>query len=427
MVSSRIKTKGAVHCQILDSYRELAPKLARLVGYRVDIVQERGPFPKMFCYSSDGNLQYSILAGQNIQLATLELDGEAREDAFATKTTRQFVNRARKLFNNCKHTRDLKQIMLRDEPAFWDDLVIGFTYPKNEHPESLRILWTLRNALHFRYEGQLPKIGALVTWKMLTVASAENSATIRMQNSPKLDDLLRDSKASYLLSNGESSIYLVQGRRVVYLLYRSSTAESNETKQEGWEFVPRQYRWLREAIKGRDFAIINSNVGEQTLVTSRAVLKWSGNQWTRITHSRAATMFPTDYPLDLRRLVLDIVGNLSDRHMGALILLPSDPVGLSSICSAGLSSKLSGKGFMNVSTSTRDVLENLCAIDGATIIDSRGEIVDVGVLVNLASPSGEGARSAAAATASAFGVAIKVSHDGPITIFSKGIRVATVG
>lgn len=419
--------KGLVRREILECYRELAPKLARLVGYRVNILEEQGPYPEEFCYSSDGHLQYSLLVGDDSQLATLELDGEAQGDEFATKTTKQFVDRARKLFNDCKHTRDLKHIILRDEPTFWDELVIGYTYPKNDHPESLRILWTLRNALHFRYEGQLPKVGALVTWNMLNVASAKNGSTIPMKDRPNLDEMLRDSKASYLLSNGESSIYLVRGRRVEYLLYRSSTMESNSTQEEGWEFVPRQFRWLREAIKGRDFAIINSNVGEQTLVTSRAVLKWSANQWTRITHSRAAGLFPVDYPDSLRHLTLDIVGSLSYRHIGALIVLPTDLNGLLSICSPGLSLKLSGERFMNVGANTREMLENLCAIDGATIIDCRGELVDTGVLIKLASASGEGARSAAAAAASIYGLAIKVSHDGPITFFAKGNRVATVG
>jgi hypothetical protein len=422
-----MKAKSTMEHQILAAYRPLVRKLERLVGYRVGLLQAQGPSPNRFRYSADGHLQYSILVGKSVHLATLELDAEAREDEFATKTAQQFVNRAGKLFGGCRHARDLKQTLLRDEPIFWDELVIGFAYPKNEHPESLRLLWTLRNALHFRYEGQLPKVGALVTWNMQTVSSAENSSVIAMQDSPYLDDLLRDSKASYLLSNGEQSIYLVRGRRVIYLLYRSSASESTGSQEEGWEFVPAKYRWLRDAIKGRDFAVVNSDVGEQILVTSKAVLKWSRSQWTRITHSRIASMFPAEYPADLRRLILDIVGSLSHRHMGALIILPTEVEKLFPICSAGLSSRLSGMRFMNVCAGTREVLENLCAIDGGTIIDDQGAVVDAGVLVKLGSPSGEGARSAAAIAASEHGLAIKVSHDGPITFFAKGKRIATVG
>lgn len=422
-----MKPQTIVDSQILAAYRALVQKLARLVGYRVDLLEAERSFSARFRYTAEGHLQYSILTGTSNHLATLELDGEAREDEFATKTTQQFVNRARKLFNDCRHTRDLKQILLRDEPMFWDELVIGFTYPKNEHPESLRILWTLRNALHFRYEGQLPKTGVFITWNMLTVSSAKNSSVVAMQESPYLDDLLRDSKASYLLSNGEQSIYLIQGRRVVYLLYRSSASESSTHQEEGWEFVPNKYRWLRDAIKGRDFAVINSDVGEQTLVTSKAVLKWSSNQWSRVTHSRIVSMFPEGYSIDLRRLILDIVGNLSHQHLGALIILPVDLEGLMSICSVGLSRRLSGVRFINVSVGTREVLEKMCAIDGGTIIDSQGIVVDAGVIVSLGSASGEGARSAAAIAASAYGLAIKVSHDGPITFFVKGKRIATVG
>lgn len=310
---------------------------------------------------------------------------------------------------------------------FWDELVIGFAYPKNDHPESLRILGTVRNALHFRYEGQNPKTGVFVTWNLNTVSSAGGVSTIKMRDSPNLDELLNNSKASYLLSNGEESIYLVEGRRVRHLLYRSSGNGVTSSHEEGWEFIPRRYRWLRGVVKGRDFAVINSNPGEQTLVTSKAVMKWSGNLWSRITHSRVASMFPEEFPSDLRRLVLDIAGTLSHKHIGALLILPENVDEVLLMCSAGLSQRLSGRKFIKVTPGTREIVENLCAIDGGTIIDTDGAVVDAGVLVSLGSPSGEGARSAAAMAASACGLAIKVSHDGPITFFSHGKRIATVG
>lgn len=248
-----------------------------------------------------------------------------------------------------------------------------------------------------------------------------------MRDTPNLDELLNNSKASYLLSNGEESIYLVEGRRVRHLLYRSSGDGVTPDHEEGWEFIPYQYRWLRGAVKGRDFAVINSNPGEQTLVTSKAVMKWSGGLWSRITHSRIASMFPKEFPRELRRLVLEVVGTLSYKHIGALLILPENVDGLLSICSAGLSHRLSGRSFIKVTSRTKEIVENLCAIDGATIIDKDGAVVDAGVLVSLGSPSGEGARSAAATAASSHGLAIKVSHDGPITFFSHGRRVATVG
>ena len=89
--------------------------------------------------------------------------------------------------------------------------------------------------------------------------------------------------------------------------------------------------------------------------------------------------------------------------------------------------RLNGQGLLKLTPVTRAFFERLCSIDGAVILKGDGTVVDAGVIVNI--PPGalsEGARSTAAIAASKFGTAIKVSHDGPITLFRDGVRIATV-
>jgi hypothetical protein len=70
-------------------------------------------------------------------------------------------------------------------------------------------------------------------------------------------------------------------------------------------------------------------------------------------------------------------------------------------------------------------VERLAAVDGATIVDTTGHLRGFGVI--LRSPefakAQEGAGATAAKQASRFGLAIKVSADGPITVFHRGEQV----
>ena len=69
----------------------------------------------------------------------------------------------------------------------------------------------------------------------------------------------------------------------------------------------------------------------------------------------------------------------------------------------------------------RQIRAELCAIDGATIVDLKGNIVCVGaILTNSGNEEGGGGRSAAARRISDFGIGIKVSNDGYIEFFPKG-------
>ena len=407
------------------AYAQLTPKLARLAGYRVVLHHEAPTFDKAFAHSSSGDLLYRLDSPVAGAFAYLELDKAGAADAFATKIVGRFQTKTKRLFGNCNHTRQIEQTLLREESFFWDDLIVGFKYPKNSHYSLIETLWTLRQGLHFRYEGQLPRIGVLLTWNLATFIEKSGTAIIPLADCPSLDDLLKGSKAAHLLSDAEAAIYVVKGARAVQLMYRASLNPTSD--DSGWEFVPSQYRWLRPAVQGRDLVIINSGVGEQILITSKAVLKWVGGQWTRLSHSSVYQLLPPSYPNELKNLLLDIVGQLSQQHVGALIVLPEDLDGLLKTCALGLSQRLNGAGLLKLSPATRGFFQRLCAIDGAVILSSDATVVDAGVIVNIppGSPA-EGARSTAAQAASKFGIAIKVSHDGPITVYRSGQRVASI-
>ena len=107
--------------------------------------------------------------------------------------------------------------------------------------------------------------------------------------------------------------------------------------------------------------------------------------------------------IDIPRKNLPAFGSINDIHKEWRFhaLLPSDDV------------QSIGAPFLAM----------LAAIDGATIVDKRGKLLAYGAIVPSRSSGSEGARSAAGRELSKNGFTIKVSSDGPITLYEHGRQV----
>lgn len=79
---------------------------------------------------------------------------------------------------------------------------------------------------------------------------------------------------------------------------------------------------------------------------------------------------------------------------------------------------LKDRTFMEI---PRPLRAELCAIDGATILDKHGKVLCVGAILknHESNPEGGGGRTAAAKAISRFGIGIKVSNDGNIVAFPR--------
>ncbi|MCW7471762.1 MULTISPECIES: hypothetical protein [Leptospira] len=69
----------------------------------------------------------------------------------------------------------------------------------------------------------------------------------------------------------------------------------------------------------------------------------------------------------------------------------------------------------------RQIRKEILAIDGGLILSSSGKIISIGTIVKLPGGSSGGGRTAAAKELSKLGIAIKISNDGYIQLFRKGI------
>lgn len=81
---------------------------------------------------------------------------------------------------------------------------------------------------------------------------------------------------------------------------------------------------------------------------------------------------------------------------------------------AGLRKIINNKKFHELD---RKLRQELIAIDGATIIDTEGNIIAIGAIIQIEAGSTGGGRLAATKTLSKYGVAVKISADGTIQGF----------
>ena len=79
-----------------------------------------------------------------------------------------------------------------------------------------------------------------------------------------------------------------------------------------------------------------------------------------------------------------------------------------------MKSVIAGKKFHELS---RPLRQEILSMDGATIIFDDGTILAVGAILKINSGSDGGGRRAAARALSKYGIGIKVSSDGQITIW----------
>ena len=79
--------------------------------------------------------------------------------------------------------------------------------------------------------------------------------------------------------------------------------------------------------------------------------------------------------------------------------------------------------FVNIE---RKLRSELAALDGAFIINKKGNIISVGSIIQNDKGSSGGGRSAAAKKLSKNGMAIKISTDGYIETFVNGTKIYSI-
>ncbi len=362
---------------------------------------------------------------KSLRRILLALPPDAAKDKYCRKLASKFVKQCKRIFSECRGAWDIKAYLIREEQFLWDDLLLSITHSGNQKYNALDILSSLRESLLFRYEGEFTESGVLVSWNWHTLKGILDNlgcCILKVRRPFDLRERLRDVKLAHMLADGTSSL-LIATREGLCTHWVSLSNSYQVSAGSEWELVPPKFRALERLICGRDIVFATTKNNELYFFTKSHVLKWSHKMWYRVSGPRLETIIANHMTIGAAHVLVKVIVHLSNTKQGALFVIISNRNQLLNNISRGLKQQFTGRHLFDLESVNRDAIAHLAAIDGCTVIDCDGHVLNAGVILDIPqdyTSSGEGARTAAAMFASTFGLAVKVSHDGPITVFENG-------
>jgi len=183
-----------------------------------------------------------------------------------------------------------------------------------------------------------------------------------------------------------------------------------------------------------------------TILANGAVFHKSQNRWRYLNYEATHDLLASRMDPTIASSILKTTLDLSYERRGALICVTKEPESVPKFVPdysrkgrANEALRKAVKGLQICEQNHRKIIASAATVDGALIIDEGGYVLDVACMVcdppleDLESVEQnqlrrmEGARSTAAWNASIYGIAIKVSEDGPVTIFERGKLIGRLG
>ena len=194
-------------------------------------------------------------------------------------------------------------------------------------------------------------------------------------------------------------------------------------------------------------AFVASAKGDLHLIfpTGATFIKTQG-RWALSNRLSLEQSLSADLPAPVARSVARIAFDLSYEGRGALFCFLEDASKIGEVIPDHSNKTRSNRPLRLTSRKLdinqaghRKILKRVATIDGATVFDFTGRVLDAACMVGDPSSAAlssvglkerrrfPGARSTAAWNASIYGVSVKISEDGPISIFRKGERIMQTG
>lgn len=235
------------------------------------------------------------------------------------------------------------------------------------------------------------------------------------------------SPLAYRYVDGVRAVYLTQiWRLCVGILQLDPTVPL--TDEDVTNHTP--FRSALMPTQPQSFCVFANRNSEVDVMFGKGdLLRWRGGQWRLLELTRLRSLF-SEYLVDqsTAAVLAEVVVSVSTSRHGALILLrlhDTEPMAtLRHIDESPIGRAVRRRliGLRAIDAHQNGVLVPAFTSDGLTIIDRDGAVVDSGVLVNISGIGslGGGGRTAAAESASHYGLAIKISQDGPIELWREG-------
>lgn len=245
-----------------------------------------------------------------------------------------------------------------------------------------------------------------------------------------LSDIFFDKPLSYRYVDGRNSFYLVDNHETVLGVLRNNSPKN-------YDIIDRcTFKHIESLTSLSGFRwLAYSGIHSDIIVHTKKgiVFQWDQGIWrNRELSLIEKVILKYGVEVDFAKMLVDTLYTLSELRSGALILLIRDeklPEMIGKIDTTKLGTALckSLKGSSFNSLRTNNSIIGLLTSDGMTTFDVKGNLIDCGTIIDLSTVSetarvAGGGRSQAACAASTYGLAIKVSEDGPITIYENGTK-----
>jgi hypothetical protein len=411
-------------------YRYLIGILEPLAGYPLKL--ERGPARTSDAAvrpsrREDGSIEFPLHSSKNRKATwSLVVPPDGAADRQCTRIVTRFMLTCNRLAREIRQSSGIKDYLVRNGVFMWDDLVVSLTHAGGQKINTLELIAALRETLLFRYEERPVRVGVLMTWNWHSTSKYLSEAGCHVLTTRKPDDIqrtLRDSKALNWLADGTNSLLLLTPKGRVGGWFSISALRTPEPTAD-WSMVPHRYHHLRKLLVGKDVICTTSQTGELFLFRKDSVMKWTHEGWRRVSGPGITGSLSAYVPEEAASVLSDVAVDMSFRKRGGLIVVVRDPSEISADASPGLNSYFREDPLLEITRADFPLIVRMASLDGCLIVDSAGAIRNAGVILNLPGAhtgAGEGARSAAASFASTHGLAIKISQDGPISIYESGV------
>ena len=249
-----------------------------------------------------------------------------------------------------------------------------------------------------------------------------------------LEEQFFEGTISHRYVDGRNSFYVVDNLRNIYGIARIENPGQYSIYDRS------AFRHLDGLMAGSNGRMVVAFVGRNKDVIvkakGKAIFKWKRLYWGAIDLNVMDNILAkqTGLPKQERDALIASLLTCSDLRFGALILIADNrshlPKNIGKIDNSQLSEEVIN---INRGKKISEIISNGSAIgvltaDGSTTLDGSGELLSSGNIIDLSidelkeRPRG-GGRTQAAQAASMFGLAIKVSEDGPISFFRKGKKL----
>jgi DNA integrity scanning protein DisA with diadenylate cyclase activity len=304
----------------------------------------------------------------------------------------------------------------------------------------------MENSMSLTYEGRTVRHCVVLSRDFQRLTEWTGIKLIPMRTGLPLEKALLSEKWIRAVVDG-SRVALVADRRTGLIEAFLSLSELDPDDAEH-RYAPHwRLASLQSALTSmNDIAMVASPHGDIFILTGMGgVFQKAQGRWQLLEYEGLHSLLSKQPGLGEQVIisVLRAILDLSYERTGALFCLLDSPASIKELvpdhkrperANKNLRSSLKGKSICD--WTQRQVITAAAAMDGGVVLDSQGEVLDIACMfvappeaaAQEAKASREpGARAQAAWRASFKGVAIKVSEDGPITVYKEGKVIGRLG